>query len=63
MKRLARSGTDAETLSRRLFLATGAGGLAAAAALAKPWTSALAAQKRAESVHGPLTITDIETHH
>ena len=63
MKRLARSGTDAETLSRRLFLAKGAGGLAAAAALAKPWTSALAAQKRAESVHGPLTITDIETHH
>jgi len=47
--------------SRRQFLATGAGGLLGMAALQQPWL-ALAAKKTADSVHGPIRITDIEKH-
>ena len=47
--------------SRRQFLATGAGGLLATAALQQPWL-ALAAKKTADSVHGRIRITDIEKH-
>ena len=42
--------------SRRRFLATGAGGLLATAALQQPWL-ALAAKKTADSVRGRITIT------
>lgn len=49
-------------LNRRRFLAAGTGGLAATAALAKSWTAAMAAKKTSDSIHGRITITDIETH-
>ena len=45
--------------SRRQFLMTGAGGLLATAALQQPWL-ALAAKKTADSVRGPIRVTDIE---
>ena len=49
-------------LSRRGFLAAGAGGLVAATGLVAPWRAALAAKRTSDSVHGRITITDIETH-
>ena len=62
MSELKRDAKSDERVSRRRFLRAGVGGLAVAAALAKPWTAALAANKRADSVHGKVTITDIEHH-
>ncbi len=55
-------GESDRLFGRRRFLAAGAGGLAAAAVLAKPWKAALAAKQASDSVHGRITITDIETH-
>ena len=62
MKRSTQLGDDYAIFGRRRFLATGVGGLTAAAVVAKPWTAALAAKQTADSVHGSITITDIETH-
>ena len=56
------TGRNDRRVSRRRFLAAGAGGLVAAAGLARPWSAALAAKKTADSVHGRITITDIEEH-
>ena len=49
-------------LSRRGFLAAGTGGLVAAAGALTPNLAALAARRTSDSVHGPIAITDIETH-
>ena len=54
---------ETDTLfNRRRFLAAGAGGLAATATLMRPWKAAMAAKQTSDSVHGRITITDIETH-
>ena len=49
-------------LNRRGFLAAGTGGLVAAAGALTPNLAALAARRTSDSVHGPIVITDIETH-
>ncbi|MCH2376086.1 MAG: hypothetical protein MK538_18020 [Planctomycetes bacterium] len=49
-------------LSRRNFLLSSAGSLVAGSAALNAWKPALAAEKRADSVHGKITITDIEVH-
>ena len=56
------AGFDSFVINRRRFLAAGVGALAAGGAVLNRWKPALAAKKVAESVHGPLTVTDIESH-
>ena len=46
------------SLSRRKFLKTGTCGLA----VAQAWPAAMAAKKTSDSIHGQITITDIESH-
>ena len=48
--------------NRRQFLTTGAIGLTSSLAMVQPWKAVMAAKKTSDSVHGPLTITDIEKH-
>lgn len=48
-------------ITRRRFLATSAGGLATITGLTKP-KAVMAAKTTADSVHGKITITDIEEH-
>ena len=51
-----------QIMGRRGFLRRGIGSLAAVAALTRPSSAVLAAKKAADSTHGRITITDIESH-
>lgn len=49
-------------LHRRRFLTTGVGSLVAGTVLTTPWSGAISAREASNSAHGPIRITDIETH-
>ena len=49
-------------INRRRFVAAGVGALLAGGAVLNRWKPALAAKKVSDSLHGPLIVTDIESH-
>ena len=49
-------------LHRRPFLTTGVGSLVAGIVLTTPWSGAISAREASNSAHGPIRITDVETH-
>jgi len=49
-------------IDRRKFLVKSAGGLAAGGLASHSWPAALAAEEKANAIHGPISITDIEVH-
>ena len=55
-------GKLSHSFKRREFLTTGTIGLMSTLAMVKPWKAVMVAKKTSDSVHGPLTITDIEKH-
>jgi L-alanine-DL-glutamate epimerase-like enolase superfamily enzyme len=53
---------SAGKIGRRGFLSRGLGGLLGLGAVAAHWNAARAAKETADSVHGPIKISDIEVH-